>query len=560
MATLHSISISNFRGIKKFEQEFKNGMICIIGRGDSGKTTILDAISIVLSSSYNINFYDSDFHNCDTTSPIIIEATLTNIPEKLLLKYGDFVRGISKGVIIDDLESDEARDAIPALTIQLSVSSELEPSWNVICSRELEPKNISSYDRTSLNASHISDFADRHFSLNKGNPLYSLYKQLNPDEDDHDNVILDILRGAKKDIDEGVSEKFSSVIQKVLTLTKLLGLDDLELTASLDQRDFSFKDNKFTLHENDIPVRLKGRGTKRLISIAIQLSIADPNGIILIDEIELGLEPDRVQHLVRVLKEFTNFQILFTTHSNNVIVELPCLDLFILRKNEIELKSIPTELQGCVRSNPEAFFSKRIIVCEGATEVGICRAFNNYRETKTLKSLTSLGICYVDGNGARMAQCVRNFKFLGFDCCLICDSDVDIFNKGKEALIGIGIKVIDCETGYSIEQQLFKDLKLSSIIGMIEYLISFDNFNDRSIFQSVYSKTDPMPDYNDNWYKVENAEIRVLLGNSAKEKGWYKRIDHGMVIGELVFKSINELDETNKVRLMFNDLSSWVDK
>mgnify|MGYP000927220125 FL=1 len=77
MAILHSLEIKNFRGIKDFKQEFfQEKLVCLVGRGDSGKSTILDAISYVLSSNWNITFYDSDFYNCDIEEPIEITANL----------------------------------------------------------------------------------------------------------------------------------------------------------------------------------------------------------------------------------------------------------------------------------------------------------------------------------------------------------------------------------------------------------------------------------------------------------------------------------------------------
>ncbi|NLC31410.1 MAG: ATP-binding protein, partial [Candidatus Moranbacteria bacterium] len=43
MAILHSLEIKNFRGIKDFKQEFfQEKLVCLVGRGDSGKSTILD--------------------------------------------------------------------------------------------------------------------------------------------------------------------------------------------------------------------------------------------------------------------------------------------------------------------------------------------------------------------------------------------------------------------------------------------------------------------------------------------------------------------------------------
>ena len=94
MAVLHRLSIKNFRGIKDFDQVFGAGLTCIIGRGDSGKSTILDAINYTFSSSWGIHFNDSDFYNCDTNNPIIIEGTVTRVPEKLLSQYAAHVRGI----------------------------------------------------------------------------------------------------------------------------------------------------------------------------------------------------------------------------------------------------------------------------------------------------------------------------------------------------------------------------------------------------------------------------------------------------------------------------------
>lgn len=74
MAKIYSIKIQNFRGIQNFEYVFKDaGFICLIGRGDSGKSTILEAISMVLSPSWNISFYDTDFYNCNIDAPISIK-------------------------------------------------------------------------------------------------------------------------------------------------------------------------------------------------------------------------------------------------------------------------------------------------------------------------------------------------------------------------------------------------------------------------------------------------------------------------------------------------------
>ena len=76
MAMISSLSIKNFRGIKEFYHEFRDKkFVCLIGRGDSGKSTILDAISYVLSPSWTIPFYDTDFYDYNTKEATIFVKT-----------------------------------------------------------------------------------------------------------------------------------------------------------------------------------------------------------------------------------------------------------------------------------------------------------------------------------------------------------------------------------------------------------------------------------------------------------------------------------------------------
>lgn len=563
MAYLYNIKIKNFRGIQNFNQNFGNGLSCIIGRGDSGKSTILEAINLVLSPSWSINFYDSDFFNCQTDTPIEIEATLTDIPEKLLAKFGLFVRGITPdGSIIDDMETEEANSAKTAITIKLTITKDLEPIWTVVNYREQEPIAISATDRARMNVLSISDYADRHFSLNKGNTLYTLFKLLEGENNvdvNEGNTILDILRETKTRIDDSIVNKFDNVINKVKEKANQLGINAEEIKTSIDHRDISIKENKVCLHENEIPLRLKGKGARRLMSLAIQLSISNPSGIILIDEIEQGLEPDRVQHLVSTLKQVTNSQIIFTTHSRNVIEELACTNLFIMRAGSQKLLAIPNDMQGCVRSNPEAFFVKKVIVCEGSTEVGICRAFNIYRQSQDKISLACLGVGLVNGGGSTMIDRTKVFKELGFSTCLFCDSDVENIKENKKELKENNVSIFDCDEGKSIEEQIFSDLPWEQVIKILKYRILAEGFDSKSIFQSIYSHKQPMPAFIEDWYKTESEELRTLLGTVSKKKEWFKRTDHGMIVGEIIFDGFDNIAENKKTKQIFEHLSNWID-
>lgn len=558
MAKIHELKIKNFRGIKDFSQTFvTTNFICLIGRGDSGKSTILDAISYVLSSSWNLTFSDSDFHKCDIDIPIEIEATLIDLPENLILesKYGLHIRGLDKSTneIKDELENGHEK----ALTIKLEIKKDLEPKWYVINTRQDSQISISHYDRAKLNVFMISDYIDRHFSWSKGNPLYSLLKrQQDPFDSEGSNVIIEALRGAKSKIDNYSFDQFKEITSVVKSRADELGIDISNTSTSIDFKDISIKDGRVCLHEEKIPFRLKGKGSKRLISIAIQTALADKGGIILIDEIEQGLEPDRVQHLVNTLKRNNAGQIFMTTHSRDVIVELETSDIFIIKKDGSKLIIIENSLQGCIRKNPEAFFANRIIVCEGATEIGICRALNDFRIQKGKKNASFLGVRFADGTGSNIIEYCKGFKKSGFKVCLFCDSDSDGINSKKDNLKVTGIEVFDCKQGYTIENQVFKDLPWNAIKELISYVER--KLSEEAIKDSVNSRcTEPLTT---NWEETDSVAKRNALGDTAKDKdnGWFKRIDHGEFLGTVIFKYFDEIQD-KEIGKQLMGLKNWIE-
>lgn len=556
MAKIHSVSINNFRGIKEFKQSFyEKPFICIIGRGDSGKSTILEAISSALSSSWNITFYDSDFYNCDTSLPIVIEATLYNLPDYFLNeKYGLFLRGINpEGDIFDDFEIDEG---IPAITIRLEVKDDLEPKWYIINSRpHQEPIVISAAARARFNAFLISDFTDRHFSWSKGNPLYSILQKEGPPENEGKNIVINAFRKAKGDIDTAKFDELSGPIEKVIKKASELGVDIRKANTTIDFKDISIKDNRVCLHDEiKIPFRLKGKGIKRLISIAIQLTLVDNGGIILIDEIEQGLEPDRVQHLVNQLKKHSAGQIFITTHSSNVAVELDATDFMIMKTKANDLIQVDLSLQGAIRKNPEALFARKLIICEGATEVGICRAINDHRISIGRPNAAYNGIRVVDGTGSGFIEYCKGFHSIGFKLIAFCDNDESAINSKKNQLTLLGIDIAESEISNSIESQVFKDLPWNGIKELITYQIEKSSL--QSVKDSIESRISASLQI--DWIEIESSALRIALGTIANNSEWFKRTDHGEYLGSVICKYIGEMNPC-RLKNQFEKIIEWMD-
>lgn len=180
MARIRAIEIYNFRGIKEFAWLPSPGLNCLIGLGDSGKSSILDAIDFCLGTRRSIQFTDADFHRLDMESPIIISVTIGELDDGLknLDAYGMYVRGFDaqSGTIEDEPE----KSAETVLTLKLTVASDLEPSWSLVSERadaQGQTRNLSWGDRVRLAPNRIDAMAGYHLGWRRGSVLNRLSEE-----------------------------------------------------------------------------------------------------------------------------------------------------------------------------------------------------------------------------------------------------------------------------------------------------------------------------------------------------------------------------------------------
>jgi len=91
---IRKINIKNFRGVKELNWNLpKADVFCLIGKGDSSKSTILEAIRFAFHPQWNLTFSDSDFHQCKVADSIVIEVTIGELTEEFcsLDKYGHYL-------------------------------------------------------------------------------------------------------------------------------------------------------------------------------------------------------------------------------------------------------------------------------------------------------------------------------------------------------------------------------------------------------------------------------------------------------------------------------------
>ncbi|MBR8133496.1 ATP-dependent nuclease [Burkholderia ambifaria] len=244
---IRKLVIKNLRGIKELDWNLPIGDIfCLIGKGDSSKSTILDAIRYVFYPQWNLTLSDSDFYQCKTENPIVIEVSIGELIDDFcsLNKYGHCLRGWDATTLT---LSDEPEDHLERiLTIRLTIEKDLEPKWVVICDRNPEGIPFKQADRIKVSVGMIGAYSEKQLSWATGTALAKLTEAQSLNE-----LLANASRTARTslDADRAVSLKnFDEAAQKSQEKAKLLGVPVLDAyKAHLDLNSVNLKIGGFDL-------------------------------------------------------------------------------------------------------------------------------------------------------------------------------------------------------------------------------------------------------------------------------------------------------------------------
>ncbi|WP_413213314.1 ATP-dependent nuclease [Paraburkholderia kururiensis] len=458
-----ALRVYNFRGVRELSWLPSQGVNCLIGSGDSCKTTILDAIDLLLAERQNATFDDLDFYDANPTNAIRIVACIAGLPTEYLRedRYGLYLCGWNDVKLEWKSEPAENEGFAPALVLQLDVDDTLEPTWSIHVGRAPDDKSkrVRFADRKEMAPARLGAYADRHLSWGRGSAL----QRVGAHPEKLPAQLNELLRSARDTFAAQSAATFSDIIQSVSPDIKGLGVQVRNaLTANLDHTSFSMNASGVALHDGNVPFRCMGTGSARLAVAALQSAESAQRAFLLVDEIEYGLEPHRISLLVSHLRRRVEAsgQVFLTTHSTSVLREVRFGEVFVCRRDatgKVEVKAsaatatAPLEAKRYVRDLGEALLTKSVLVCEGQTEVALLKG---YAEGTQLQ-FQRFGATVIDGSGRSAPAVAIHFASLGYRTALLTDSDSPTPPAFIAQLKAHNIRHLEWGDGRCTEEELF---------------------------------------------------------------------------------------------------------
>jgi len=544
MARIRKVEIKNFRSIKELSWTPTPGINCLIGPGDSGKSTILDAIDFCLGARRTVQFSDADFYKLDEESSIEIRLTIGELDDALRSFdiYGDYLRGYNSED--GNVEDEPERNLETVLTVCLVIDSDLEPKWSLISDKAAAKglsRNLSWGDRTRLAPTRIGTFTDYNLAWRKG----SVLNQLADEKPDASGALAKAARNARAAFGDEAQEQLGETLTIVTQTANELGIPVGEtVKAMLDAHSVSFGGGTISLHnEEGVPLRGLGLGSTRLLIAGLQRKAAEQSSMVLVDELEHGLEPHRIIRFIGSLgaKETSPpLQVFATTHSPVALRELSGEQLIVLRSMADKHVALPVSatapMQGTIRCFPEAFLAHSVIICEGASEVGFIRGIDQYRASLGQNSIYAQGVSLVDSGGGapdRFFERATPFQNLGYRTSIFRDDDQKPTAATEAAFVENSGSVFTWTNNRALEEALFASLDQPTAEKMLQYAVDIRGID--TINAQIKAASNEQKNLNSVIAELAFGQIsnetRAYLGQAAKTGNWFKTVSHMENIG-----------------------------
>ena len=528
MVQIAKIEISNFRGIRDLTWLPKPGVNCLVGTGDSGKSTLLQAIDWCIGARRTLPLSDADFHAANVHQQISITVTLGCLDDRMrrLDSYGLYVRGFNPctGAIEDEPDS----DLEDVLSVRLTVADDLNPTWTLVSDRATAQgasRHLAWHDRLRIAPVWIGSFSARNLSWRAGSVLASISEE----QSSTSGALAEAARRARRDFGTVAAKDFTEALSAVRDVATQLGVAGAtDATAMLDASSVSPTDGAISLHDQSgIPLRNLGLGSARLLVAGLQGRATSESAVVLVDEVEHGLEPHRIARFLVTLGSKSaapQTQVFLTTHSPVVLRELDAGQIHVIRAGDTHtLLWAGDGMQGfqrALRRCAEAFLGSKVLVCEGVTEVGLVRGIDLFRDSNKLPTLMAAGGVLVDADGLdNIYRIAESFVRLGYCTAVLRDDDKPPDPKAEADFRSQGGQVFHWSEGLALEDELFSSVPHATAVDLYRFAVHVHG-QGRVLDHLRTAKNGPV---DPEELLADRSNLAPTLAKASKLGGWFKR-------------------------------------
>jgi putative ATP-dependent endonuclease of the OLD family len=392
---IYHLSIQRFRGVKDLSWTPTKGVNIILGGGDVGKTTILDAVGLLLSPTNPTTVSDTDYRGRNIEAGFVIEAILSLPPASgINNQMNPSWPWIWNGTqaVVPSTGSDGESAGEPVYCLRVRGTADLELTYEIVQpdgSTDSFPVAL----RRSIGLVRLSgdDRNDRDLRLVTGSALDRLLS----DKGLRSRLASDLAKsGVKDELTDDARTALKALDVAFKTKSLPSGLD-LAITGGQGLSISALIGLTADREGVQLPLASWGAGTRRIAALAIAEQNQGEAPITLVDELERGLEPYRQRDLMEKLQRGES-QVFITTHSQPAISAASKAGLWYVDQDGRIGSLDSAKIAGHRNTDPETFLARLTVVGEGVTEVGFLTALLE----KTLgSSLEQYGVHVSDGGG-----------------------------------------------------------------------------------------------------------------------------------------------------------------
>jgi putative ATP-dependent endonuclease of the OLD family len=384
---IRRLTIKRFRGLHQFEWLPAPGLNVILGGGDVGKTTVLEAIALLLNPATYAVLTDADYWDRKSEKGFEIEAVMS-LPDTCGINQqskqawpwdwnGKEPRlpGLEQGT------GEVARPETPVYRLHVTGNADYELAYEL-----MQPDGTASHlavaVRRSIGLVRLSgdDRNDRDLRLVQGSALDRLLS------DQTLRSRLGKLLG-DNDVEEGLKDEAKQKLEQLNIAFKNRALPHelgLALTSGQGLSIGALIGLTAARNGVQLPLASWGSGTRRLSSLEIAAAHQTGDAITVVDEVERGLEPYRLRSLIGRLQD-GKAQVFLTTHSGVAIGAANEAALWYL-DSAGSIGALPKQrISRQQKRDPETFVARLTTVAEGECEKGFVHRLFERANDKTFR-------------------------------------------------------------------------------------------------------------------------------------------------------------------------------